>query len=51
VSPTLGYGIGTTYLPGDRSSVGTALEIDIRGRRVPAEVVKTPFYTHGSLKR
>ena len=51
MSPTLGYGIGTTYLPGDRSAAGTALEIDIRGRPVPAEVVKTPFYAHGSLKR
>ena len=51
MSPTLGYGIGTTYLPRERSSVGTALEIDIRGKRVPAEVVKTPFYAHGSLKR
>jgi aminomethyltransferase len=51
MSPTLGYGIGTTYLPRDRSSVGTALEIDIRGRRVSAQVVKTPFYEHGSLKR
>jgi aminomethyltransferase len=51
MSPTLGYGIGTTYLPRGRSSVGTALEIDIRGKPVPAEVVKTPFYAHGSLKR
>ena len=51
MSPTLGYGIGTTYLPRGRSSVGTALEIEIRGKRVPAEVVKTPFYAHGSLKR
>jgi aminomethyltransferase len=51
MSPTLGYGIGTTYLPQGRSSVGTTLEIDIRGKRVPAEVVKTPFYAHGSLKR
>ena len=51
MSPTLGYGIGTTYLPRGRSSVGTTLEIDIRGKRVPAEVVKTPFYAHGSLKR
>jgi len=51
MSPTLGYGIGTTYLPRGRSSVDTALEVDIRGRRVPAAVVKTPFYAHGSLKR
>ncbi len=51
MSPSLGYGIGTSYLPADRSSPGTRLEVEVRGRGVPAEVVKTPFYTDGSLKR
>lgn len=51
MSPTLGYGIGTSYLPADRSSPGTRIEVDLRGRGVAAEVVKTPFYTDGSLKR
>ncbi|MGH7570262.1 MAG: glycine cleavage system aminomethyltransferase GcvT [Gemmatimonadota bacterium] len=51
MSPTLGDGIGTCYLPADRSSPGTSIEVDVRGRGVPAEVVKTPFYTDGSLER
>lgn len=51
MSPTLGYGIGTCYLPADRSSPGISIEIDVRGRGIPAEVVKTPFYTDGSLER
>lgn len=51
LSPTLGYGIGTVYLPADRAAPGTRIEVDLRGRAAPAEVVKTPFYTDGSLRR
>ena len=43
-SPSLGYGIGMAYLPVESSKPGTAIEIEIRGRRFPAEVVKKPFY-------
>jgi aminomethyltransferase len=43
VTPTVGAAIGTTYLPTDRSTTGTAIEIDVRGRRVTAAVVKMPF--------
>ncbi len=44
MSPSLGRAIGLCYLPRRHSRPGTAFEIEIRGRRVPAEVVKTPFY-------
>jgi aminomethyltransferase len=44
VSPSLGQGIGMAYLPGDASKPGTSIEIEIRGRRYPAETVKKPFY-------
>jgi aminomethyltransferase len=44
MSPTLGYGIGTTYLPIARARAGETIEIDIRGRRVPATTVTLPFY-------
>jgi aminomethyltransferase len=44
VSPSLGSGIGMAYLPPAAAAIGTALEIDIRGKRWPAEVVKKPFY-------
>jgi aminomethyltransferase len=36
--------IGLCYLPAARSPVGTEFEIDVRGRRLPARVVPTPFY-------
>jgi aminomethyltransferase len=42
-SPQLGVGIAMAYLsPGDLEP-GSQVEIDIRGRRAPARVVKTPF--------
>lgn len=43
-SPLLQKGIGLGYVPADRTAPGTALTIDIRGKAVPAHVVKTPFY-------
>ena len=51
VGPTIGQGIGTVYLPSEISAPGTGLEIMIRGRAIPAEVVRMPFYKGGSLKR
>lgn len=44
MSPTLGYSIGMAILPKSFAEPGTALEVDVRGRRVPCEVVKLPFY-------
>jgi aminomethyltransferase len=44
VSPSLHAGIGMAYLPAALAAIGTRLEIDIRGKRWPAEVVKKPFY-------
>jgi aminomethyltransferase len=43
-SPTLGYGIGLAYVRTEYSQPGTALELEVRGARVPVEVVKKPFY-------
>ena len=51
MSPTLGIPIGTCYLPTAGSKEGSALEIEIRGKRVPATVVKMPFYKGGSAKK
>ncbi|HEU4643482.1 MAG TPA: glycine cleavage system aminomethyltransferase GcvT [Gemmatimonadaceae bacterium] len=48
MSPTLGIPIGTCYLPAAGAKEGTTFEIEIRGRRVSAEVVKLPFYKEGS---
>lgn len=44
-SPTLGRGIALAFLPPD-TEIGTPFEIEVRGRRVPTEVVKTPFVPH-----
>jgi aminomethyltransferase len=46
VTPTVNAAIGTTYLPTARAKAGTAFEVDVRGRRAPAEVVKLPFVPH-----
>lgn len=51
MSPSLGYSIGTTYLPAANSAVGAKFEVEIRGDRLEAEVVKRPFYTKGTVKR
>jgi aminomethyltransferase len=50
VSPTLGIGIGTCYLPTAVAVPGTAIEIDVRGKPAAATVVKMPFYTKGTHK-
>jgi aminomethyltransferase len=50
LGPSLGYGIGTAYLPPD-AQVGDELRIRIRDRDIAGEVVRLPFYTGGSLKR
>jgi aminomethyltransferase len=44
LSPSLMTGIGMAYLPAKFSKPGTPLQIEVRGRLFPAEVVKKPFY-------
>ncbi len=46
VTPTVNAAIGTTYLPRAQAQPGTRIEVDIRGRRAAAEVVKLPFVPH-----
>jgi aminomethyltransferase len=36
--------IGLAYLPVEHTEIGAEFEIDIRGQRVKARVVPTPFY-------
>jgi aminomethyltransferase len=50
MSPTLGIAIGTCYVPAAHAAPGTAIEIDVRGRRVAATVTKPPFYKDASHK-
>ncbi len=43
-APYLQKNIGLAYLPIAKSQTGTLFDIEIRGRRMPAAVVETPFY-------
>jgi aminomethyltransferase len=43
-SPTLGYPIALAYVDVEHSEPGTALDIDLRGKPEPFEVVELPFY-------
>ncbi|MFO1460120.1 MAG: glycine cleavage system aminomethyltransferase GcvT [Verrucomicrobiota bacterium] len=43
-SPSLGIGIGMGYVPPALAVPGTRIEIEIRGRRSPAEIVKKPIF-------
>ncbi|NKI31958.1 glycine cleavage system aminomethyltransferase GcvT [Croceivirga thetidis] len=44
MSPSMGKGIGLGYVPKIFSDVGSKIHIQIRKNRVPATVVKPPFY-------
>lgn len=46
-APFLKKNIGLCYLPTARAEVGSEFEVDVRGRRVLARVVPTPFYKRG----
>ena len=43
-SPFFKKSIGLTYLPLEYTEEGTEFEIDIRGKKVKAKVIPTPFY-------
>ena len=43
VSPTLNRGIGTGYVRTPFAKPGAAIDVDIRGQRQPARVIRTPF--------
>jgi aminomethyltransferase len=44
LSPSLGVGIGMGYMQGAPADGVTEMEIEIRGRRFPAQVVARPIY-------
>ena len=46
-SPSLNVGIGMGYVPPEFAKAGTAIEIEIRGKRSPAIVVPKPIYKKG----
>jgi aminomethyltransferase len=46
-TPFLRKAVGMAYVPVDRSTAGSEIEIDVRGRLSKARVVKMPFYKRG----
>ena len=49
LSPTLGISIGLAYLPKEHGKVSSKIEIQIRQKLHPAEVVPIPFYRSQKL--
>lgn len=47
-SPTLGYPIALAKLDVSFAEPGTTVEVDLRGKREPFEVVALPFYKRGA---
>jgi len=43
-SPTLGKNIALAYLPSEFTAPGTVVYVEIRGQKLKAQVVPTPFY-------
>jgi aminomethyltransferase len=50
MSPSLGIPIGTCYVPAAKKAPGTAIEIDVRGKRIAARTTTLPFWTKGSRR-
>lgn len=51
VSPSTGQGVGMAYVPAEAAKPGTAIEVMVRDKAIPAEVVRPPFYKNGSVKK
>ncbi|MBD3298513.1 MAG: glycine cleavage system aminomethyltransferase GcvT [candidate division Zixibacteria bacterium] len=49
-SPSLGKGIGLGYVHVPHNKIGTSIEIDVRGRRLAATIIKPPFMKNTSHK-
>ena len=43
LSPTLGKGIAMAYVPTQLGKIGTDVQVIVRGKAVPAQIVKKPF--------
>ncbi|MXO60617.1 glycine cleavage system aminomethyltransferase GcvT [Altererythrobacter salegens] len=50
-APTLGHPIAMAYVDAAHSSEGTNLELEVRGKRLPATVVPMPFVPHRYFRK
>jgi aminomethyltransferase len=46
-SPTIGVSIALARLPAAAAVPGTTVEVDVRGKRLAAQVVRPPFVRNG----
>jgi aminomethyltransferase len=51
MSPSVGVGLGTAYVPTEHAKDGNTLEVEIRGKRVEGTIVSFPFWKKGTVKR
>lgn len=51
MSPSVGCGLGTAYVPTAHAKEGNTLEVEIRGKRVVGTIVGFPFWKQGTVKR
>lgn len=51
ISPLLGIGIATGYVPNEFAKPGTNLVIPMREKLYEAKVTRMPFYKNGSIRR
>jgi aminomethyltransferase len=51
VSPSLEKGVGLAYVATEFSKPGTAVDIMVRDKAVPAQVTRPPFYKEGTVRK
>jgi aminomethyltransferase len=51
MSPSVGCGLGTAYVPTAHAKEGNTLEVEIRGKRIVGTIVAFPFWKKGTVKR
>jgi aminomethyltransferase len=44
----LNWGVGMAYVSSAKAKIGAPIEIEIRGQKFPAIIVKKPFYRKSS---
>ncbi len=51
MSPSVGCGLGTAYVPTAQAKEGNTLEVEIRGKRIVGTITPFPFWKQGTVKR
>lgn len=50
LAPSLGVAVALAYVDKNVSEVGQSLDIDVRGKKLAAQVVELPFYKEGTAR-